>query len=67
MGCILSSLDKEAGRFSTKGEIGFIDVDPEIHCTRLASADEMKRVFQRGFYDDLKGAPGVHIAKFHKP
>lgn len=64
LGCILGSLDKDTGKFSTKGEIGFIELDPEIHCTRLASAQEMERVFVRGFYDDLKDAPGVHLAKF---
>lgn len=67
LGVVLGSAEKDEGKYTTIGEVGFIIVDPNIHTTHLTTANEMKCVHKRGFYDAVQDVPAVSIGRFHKP
>jgi hypothetical protein len=66
LGVVLGSAEKDEGKYTTIGEVGFILVDPNIHTTHLTTPSEMKCVQKRDFYESVKDVPSVSIARFHK-
>jgi hypothetical protein len=65
IGVVGGSLTIHEGKFITKGALGFIVVDLNIHTTRPATDEELEKVFRLDFYADVKDSPNISIARYH--
>lgn len=65
IGVIAGSLDVHEGKFMTKGTLGFIIVDLNIHTTRPTTDEELEKAFRLDFYADKTDAPNVSLARYH--